>query len=841
MIINGNVDLNPMGLSVIKNAILDRQSSVPAFDAAEAGRVIYNTSTGKYHYNNGTNWQILATASEMNSVGAELDAVESALGSMINATTGAFNVAAFSTFNKVIAPTDILNVLAQLDASIQGHDQFSELEDVTFTNLANGQFTKYDAAARSGQGDWVNHTLVLTDVTDVTATYTEVNQLKDSTVTTADLVKLHGVTATDAELNYLHNADLTAADLQKLADLTATATEINQLYTSTVLTADLNKLHDVTVTAAELNYTSGLTSNIQSQLDGLQAEDLDVTWFGNQTPIALDSETLTINGEEFTNTGLAQFVVSSGSQVEGERWTLASKASARSALGLGDAALLDETNFINATAIGSSNVATDISWNNYKLTSLAPGAVGTDAVNLNQLQAAVAGLSWKQSVLAATTANIDLATGGELTLDGIALLAGDRVLVKNQTSATDNGIYIVSTGAWTRATDFDAITDSISSAAVFVEDGASQADTGWTVTSNVTVLDNEGAEPIIWTQFNGAAGITAGIALTKSGNTLDLNVGAGIFVDGADAINLDVYSANSSALILTDDGATRSDPLSPAAKLHLLLDTATSGQLEQGANGLKVTANAITKLELHANVAGAGLTGAAGAALAVVSAIGTAATGGDLSSATDWDGVAQITVTEDAVGVTLGSTSTTAAPGNHTHKAAVITFDVGTTNLPATVQDAIVAIDTSLDDVAADLSNVKTATGVDATTGEFIAHTASTTSIAAFKSATSMFAVDEALAAEIDTVKTNITNRITKSYYKYTWDTAAKTTHTVTHSTGQQFCNVTVIDITDPLGESFNSVVIPQSIKFDTADQLTVTFNVPVKCVIVVMGVEALA
>jgi hypothetical protein len=256
---------------------------------------------------------------------------------------------------------------------------------------------------------------------------------------------------------------------------------------------------------------------------------------------------------------------------------------------------------------------------------------------------------------------------------------------------------------------------------------------------------------------------------------------------------------------------------------------------------LKVTANAITPLELNANVAGAGLSGAAGAALAIVSASGTSATGGDLTGATDWNGVATLTVTDDAVGVTLGSTSTTAAPGNHTHKAAAITFDNATTSLagsPATVQAAIVAIDSTLDDVYADLGNVKTATGVNATTGEFVSHAASTTSIATFKSATNMYDVDESLAAEIDTVKTNVTNRITKSYHKYT-ASAASMTHTVTHNTAQQFCNVTVIDITDSLSESYNSVVIPQSIKFDTANQLTVTFNVPVICVIVVMGLEA--
>ena len=96
-------------------------------------------------------------------------------------------------------------------------------------------------------------------------------------------------------------------------------------------------------------------------------------------------------------------------------------------------------------------------------------------------------LDSKQSVRAATTANIALA--GLLTIDGIALAAGDRVLVKNQTVAKDNGIYLAAAAVWTRAPDADSNAEVTSALLVSVEQGATQADTRWQlVTDGVIVL-----------------------------------------------------------------------------------------------------------------------------------------------------------------------------------------------------------------------------------------------------------------------------------------------------------------------------------------------------------------
>jgi hypothetical protein len=130
---------------------------------------------------------------------------------------------------------------------------------------------------------------------------------------------------------------------------------------------------------------------------------------------------------------------------------------------------------------------------------------------------AVQGLAIKQPVLAATTDNITLS--GLQIVDGVSLLAGDRVLVKNQTTASQNGIYIVDTSTWTRAADLDVWTE-VPNAFTFVEEGDVNADTGWVCTANQGGTLNTTSIP--WVQFSSAGIVLAGIGLTKTGNTLSI-------------------------------------------------------------------------------------------------------------------------------------------------------------------------------------------------------------------------------------------------------------------------------------------------------------------------------
>lgn len=129
----------------------------------------------------------------------------------------------------------------------------------------------------------------------------------------------------------------------------------------------------------------------------------------------------------------------------------------------------------------------------------------TDLTQLYQaIQRIAVGGDYKASVRAATTANITLS--GEQTIDGVAVVAGDRVLVKDQTAGAENGIYLASAGAWTRTTDADAAGELTSGAIVPVESGTLNADTLWMLTTDGTITI--GTTALVWQIKSGDASTT---------------------------------------------------------------------------------------------------------------------------------------------------------------------------------------------------------------------------------------------------------------------------------------------------------------------------------------------
>ncbi len=143
-----------------------------------------------------------------------------------------------------------------------------------------------------------------------------------------------------------------------------------------------------------------------------------------------------------------------------------------------------------------------------------------EPATMQYVDAARAGLDLKQSVRVATAANVDLATGGLLTVDGVGLAAGDRVLVKDQTTASGNGIYLAASGAWGRAPDADSGPEVTPNAFVFVEEGSGNQDTGWVISTNGPIT--LGTTAITWTQFSGPGAVTAGAGLARTGNQLSV-------------------------------------------------------------------------------------------------------------------------------------------------------------------------------------------------------------------------------------------------------------------------------------------------------------------------------
>lgn len=159
-----------------------------------------------------------------------------------------------------------------------------------------------------------------------------------------------------------------------------------------------------------------------------------------------------------------------------------------------------------------------IAMSNNKITGLATPTADQDAATKAYVDSTAQGLDVKASCRVATTANITLS--GTQTIDGVAVVVGNRVLVKNQTSATQNGIYVVASGAWTRPPDADTCAE-LAGAFTFIENGVTNYNSGWVCQTDPDGII--GIQPIEWIQFSGAGQINAGTGMTKSGNTLNVN------------------------------------------------------------------------------------------------------------------------------------------------------------------------------------------------------------------------------------------------------------------------------------------------------------------------------
>jgi len=209
-----------------------------------------------------------------------------------------------------------------------------------------------------------------------------------------------------------------------------------------------------------------------------------------------------------------------------------SNADIDSSAAIATSKLADGANFLRRD--GSIAFTADQSFGGFKATNLAAPSSNSDAATKAYVDSVAQGLNTKTAVRVATTANITLS--GTQTIDGVALSAGDRVLVKDQTNNTQNGVYDVSAGAWTRSLDSDTGVELVN-AFYFVQEGLTLQATGF-VQSTPGPL-TIGTSAIVFNQFSGAADYTAGAGLTKTGLTFDVGTASSSrIVVNADNIDL---------------------------------------------------------------------------------------------------------------------------------------------------------------------------------------------------------------------------------------------------------------------------------------------------------------
>lgn len=297
----------------------------------------------------------------------------------------------------------------------------------------------------------------------------------------------------------------------------------------------------------------------------------------------------------------------------------------------------------------------DFSMGGFKLTNVADPINAQDAATKQYVDSTAQGLDVKASVKCATTANITLS--GLQTIDGITVVAGDRVLVKNQTAAADNGIYAASASGWTRTTDMNAWAE-FPGAFVFIEEGATLADTGWTCTVNAG--GTLGTTAITWVQFSGAGTYTAGNGLALTGSVFSavgtanrITVGAGgidiasTYVGQTSITTLGTIATGTwnATTISTAKGGTGLTSFTSGGAVYATSTSAlTTGTLPVTAGGTGATtltgyvygngAGAFTASTTIPNTAITGL-----GTMSTQNANAVAITGGSISNLTTFDGI----------------------------------------------------------------------------------------------------------------------------------------------------------------------------------------------------------
>jgi hypothetical protein len=217
----------------------------------------------------------------------------------------------------------------------------------------------------------------------------------------------------------------------------------------------------------------------------------------------------------------------------------------------------DLASTVQGYSISSFAAATaNINMNGYLINGLAPGVAGTDAVNVNQLSAltanSAAGLTPKDAVRVTTTGTNLATLAGLLTIDGVTLAAGDRVLVKDQTTASQNGIYVAASGAWARS--YDGIQgDLVTGSMMLVTAGTLWTGSQWWLTTSGTITI--GTTALTFSQYGSNDSVTYGNGLTRVGLNVTVQPTTGIVVTGA-GVGVDTTLVVRKAVATIGDGTS---------------------------------------------------------------------------------------------------------------------------------------------------------------------------------------------------------------------------------------------------------------------------------------------
>jgi len=368
--------------------------------------------------------------------------------------------------------------------------------------------------------------------------------------------------------------DITGGQITAGTSLEATYDDANGTVTIGVANAGINttQLTDGAVTTAKLadaNVTTAKIADGGVTTDKLNAGAITTAKItdGNITTAKIADENITtgkLASSSVVTVKIADSAVTNA-KLANDSVTIGTDATALGGT-ITDLNGLTSVDVDNITVDGNTVSTTDTDGN----LNLSPNGDGTvkvpagyegrttftsdSLVNKQYVDQVASGLDVKESVRVATTEDLSATynngagtltadANGALAIDGVTLSIGDRVLVKDQTATTENGIYrVTNTGGasaqfvLTRTPDADEASEVTGGAFTFVEEGTANADNGFVATHNGT--PTLGTDAITFDQFSGAGQIDAGAALSKTGNTLDVNVDDTTIEVSADALQV---------------------------------------------------------------------------------------------------------------------------------------------------------------------------------------------------------------------------------------------------------------------------------------------------------------